>query len=1242
MMKKIILIFLFFYAFLLNVCPSPTKNQTIRRHFIIAVDCSGTFQSDSDKYVLFDYFWNLIENNSINKNELSSADVNDIEAEQKSNFTFFDADKDVVSIFSFGMPGKFRDYIWEKYRYDENTEKEKIFNYIGDSYIFFEHQEDGSNLKKIKNKLYETFTNGFFVNLFKRYNHGITLSHFVYPSIVPKIKGRKAAEEYILIVFSDYKTGSSESDAEDVREMGYILSPSALKKYLLCVADIKSKFYRIDYFNFSKGDLTAKAYKLRPKAGSVSENALLTIESDMNLKQKKYNSGIFHFSSPLILKFACNDRFVVDSVMSSTYKDRELLNNQLLLDKESYQKSKEEQLVTIDDCDIFLPSIKSPSDVIYNLTCKVEIIGHYNYKSGSSLPFSYVSQRTLTSNDIEFKSSFIHSLLRIMEFLLITALVLFLLVYLIYRGRKSKLSLQLANSVTNRFTCVSAEEGTVSLNCDFVDITERQISVEYSIRGKIENTNRFSIPWIINYVFINPIISSAKNLKNVSLKVQGAGQRVNWSELLVKNNEITFTLQVSFSLIDIQKPGRISIQVRSKYSPCFFNIKRSGFDGNISSEKELIKLDNENFDSYLEKTKFESENIEMCIDRFIRKRISHPDLWVGIDPGTNGSCLTLGNSTIGSVEYPTIIPVVYKDNTIVDSLVVIGGNSFKNAASKSISSWEPIKDYGFGNDAKREIRSLISNGANCFSSIKKLLGYKEKIKINLSTSKYNYTTIGVNGLDLQTLLVRGLIKVCLSQFLDELKDTPRAMQEIFRDTESCKLENIRRAVVAIPNNFQLPQIVDMVSSIKNAGNFEEVKYIYEPEGILFYYLSQTYKAHSENGEETIIVFDMGGATINASVFKLYLEKKESGNIFYKVSTLSRLGYAIGGDDIDYAILEFLMHFDCFSNIKDDVERYSLQDKNKTELISLIQEFKVDFVKMCNGERQDSLNSIDNFKELYLRKILNLINYSSSIEGDYLSEQENEIYGEDTFKEKLKERLLNSLWIKQYVYEKLLDATKDMLATNEVKVLSKIDKIIFSGRSTLFPGVIDNVIREINKRGFYPNKHAIGDTEIKTAVSKGACWYGMYDGKVVELDNSRITSSYGIRHSVPNKPEYIEIIPQNSKYKTDGKLEGCISLQSDFANTGNCVQFYQMMGDAGNNPFDPSKRYKVRYLTSINLDGRFATQEGVIVSIDGKVACDVDYYGKSHESNPVYVNYDMRDITKDNDRPYLFSIYNNQN
>ncbi len=71
--------------------------------------------------------------------------------------------------------------------------------------------------------------------------------------------------------------------------------------------------------------------------------------------------------------------------------------------------------------------------------------------------------------------------------------------------------------------------------------------------------------------------------------------------------------------------------------------------------------------------------------------------------------------------------------------------------------------------------------------------------------------------------------------------------------------------------------------------------------------------------------------------------------------MSRLGYAIGGDDIDYAILEFLMHFDCFSNIKDDAERYSLQDKNKpTELISLIQEFKVDFVKMCNGERQDSV------------------------------------------------------------------------------------------------------------------------------------------------------------------------------------------------------------------------------------------------------------------------------------------------
>lgn len=166
-MKKIIFIFIFLFVFHLTVRPNVIDRQTIRRHFIIAVDCSGTFQSDTDKYVLFTKFWNLIENNSINKNELSSADVNDIEAEQKSNFTFFDADKDVVSIFSFGMPGKFRDYIWEKYRYDENTEKEKIFNYIGDSYIFFECKEDGSNLKKIKNKLYETFTNGFFLIFLK-------------------------------------------------------------------------------------------------------------------------------------------------------------------------------------------------------------------------------------------------------------------------------------------------------------------------------------------------------------------------------------------------------------------------------------------------------------------------------------------------------------------------------------------------------------------------------------------------------------------------------------------------------------------------------------------------------------------------------------------------------------------------------------------------------------------------------------------------------------------------------------------------------------------------------------------------------------------------------------------------------------------------------------------------------------------------------------------------------------------
>jgi molecular chaperone DnaK (HSP70) len=60
----------------------------------------------------------------------------------------------------------------------------------------------------------------------------------------------------------------------------------------------------------------------------------------------------------------------------------------------------------------------------------------------------------------------------------------------------------------------------------------------------------------------------------------------------------------------------------------------------------------------------------------------------------------------------------------------------------------------------------------------------------------------------------------------------------------------------------------MVDCIANLNQFKEIRYVYEAEAVLFYYLSnysQFSGGEASSDSETILVFDMGGATINATI-----------------------------------------------------------------------------------------------------------------------------------------------------------------------------------------------------------------------------------------------------------------------------------------------------------------------------------------------------------------------------------------
>ena len=577
----------------------------------------------------------------------------------------------------------------------------------------------------------------------------------------------------------------------------------------------------------------------------------------------------------------------------------------------------------------------------------------------------------------------------------------------------------------------------------------------------------------------------------------------------------------------------------------------------------------------------------------------------------------------------------------------MGGNV---TPTNNISEWKPDTDYKYGIKAYEKLEQYINEGAYCFQSIKKLLGYKKggndgRIKVKIGNNEYEFT-----GFDLQDLLVRALIKDVTTNFVSRLKTEPQLVQlrdNLFPNIEA-NIEAFERAVVTIPNNYQLPQILDMVGSVKNNG-FKEVKYIYEPEGILFHYLKETYNSHRTNETENVIVYDMGGATINATVFKVDI-KMVSGQPQYYVSTLSRLGYAVGGDDVDYAIIEYLMHFDHIAKLFDnDTDRYQKQDENKTNLINIAQKFKIALVQKVTqnlDEYDGSLDTADQFVAIYLNDIIRLFDSTKTFMFDDLEDSEKAslrpMEPKMDFSNSLRRDLLSSTWMTEYVFEKVKDAVLDMINTPDVQMAKKIDKIIFSGRTALFPGIKDTVNRCLKENNLMPKEEYPLNGDLKSPVADGACWYGIYEGKIVFLDNSRVTSSYGLCFTRPGENPYVEMIPQNSKYEENNtQIERSKLVKSKFQSDAGHVNFYQVMGAHNDKDddslFNENNRHKVRFLTSINLGGSEAKEETITVYANGIVKCDVDYPAKPPEQKAKTTEFDARDITKENARPYLFSV-----
>lgn len=506
--------------------------------------------------------------------------------------------------------------------------------------------------------------------------------------------------------------------------------------------------------------------------------------------------------------------------------------------------------------------------------------------------------------------------------------------------------------------------------------------------------------------------------------------------------------------------------------------------------------------------------------------------WIGYDPGTTGTCLAAG-LTSDKIEF-------YQEanSKIIASVIAIQkAQTFTYIKKREDGSPErPVYfsdfKYEIGNKAERYLGGL---DYTTFQSVKKLLGFKNKFAI-----KINDLTFKMNGKQLTHLLISKLFK----QFRDQ-----KAAQSSLSEASRC--------VVALPNNFTATKTQDLLDAFRQMNQFKEIRYIYESEAVAFKYLSEYAKHNSGKSTPTndnILVFDMGGATINVSLLNVKYESEK-----YIVDVLGKMGYGIGGDTIDYCLIK---------DIAEEIEKLTgLKQKpfETKESIKAWWKFVKEIKNKLVKNREKSTNAY--ITPTDLEQFINLTHpnsrYLNSVNA-YTSEISERLFNKTSplefvaFSKNLENIILSN--VRDITKEIVLNPADENSGQNHI---INIDAVVFSGRSTHFPRIKKEVLGAITANQIVtPKEISFSLDDAKTAVAFGACWYGLSKGSILRSD-LKTGSSFGVKYKRSGDASdiaYEELIGRNIRYdKSTHSLVNEKDFEKSLTYDNNLVSFYQVMG-----------------------------------------------------------------------------------
>jgi hypothetical protein len=1160
LVKSLIIIFFNLFLFDSN-CFS--QENSFRRHFIIAYDVSSPFvkaqkSNPSFRQALIDLF--------TNKNKIGNEETNqpNLLIEQNNKVQFFDPQQDEISFFHFNIAfsefGALRST-------DGRSSKEiiEMFNNI----FLKDKMATWSDFKKQNGLDIENYISSLFkINIIPpAFEKHVSASNFVYPLVLDKIDKDKYAKEYILILLSDFLSGSMQGNKQDYNRIKEVYGFSALVEppansppFLIkrFTDELAARYYKTDFFDFSFSGNPKPAiigYKIKPKAGFLTpEDISVFVDEDIDIRQRSYQSKQFKISSTKI-KFTHNpnlkpvevslrivlhkkekEAVLFDQVIAKQNENNDWVSNYtsnsklMAFDSAKYQYYIPPLIISFD-------SLVRKKDIEY-LQISYQFSTNYSPLNANPLNYIYTAERQLPGSNISFTT---RTKTLIMLYGIPAVILLAGILFIIAYGRPRKLHLHI-NGYLDSYQVI-----------------------DYKKVGKLLTPYKYwDIPLDKLPVHGRVLYKSTKSPFNWKSNI-----RISLSNVTIPEGFDIF-LKENTGAIKEFSPGHEMILKKNKndHFDFFVCIRQNDISVNLSYPV-LVKFsiiaviqDNILF--------FKSE-VRTTLEYLCHLGPDLGDVWVGLDPGTTGSCISTGSHGVN---------IFLANDKTTGKPIISSKLVFDKRATYSSSDTEiPNTIYRTGELAETVFN--LTTQWQGFQSMKKLLGFKNHKIIQFQ----NGNSLSLSGKSLSGLLIKGLYNDLQKSIKVEL---PAHKEYLDKKNEF----NPLRAVVAIPNNFTISKIQDIIDCCGHLNQFKEVRYVYEAEAVLFYYLSNFKKFNPKEGpmeKETILVFDMGGATINTTVVDASIRQINNRPVYF-IDFLSKIGYGIGGDTIDYCIAKFLLQFsDEFLelkafDIKSDASKLAgLAFTIKKEIVRNY-ELGFDYL-ITHDELQRQVNS-------YLGTNIS-VTRDSNLYSYFLKNERNSF------------PLFSSEFFQKYIYRNIEDAVNEVIHLSD----HPVNKVIFSGRSTFFPGVKETVIGQFEKNKKYPRYIMPTFEESKTAVAQGACWYGI-NKNAVRLNNLKTNAAFGVkrtRSADKTDAEFIELVQMGcafDDYSDEvGAFSGQQKINDDFAFDGAKINFYQVMGKNADQILSENQKHKFSKIAGIQLP-LAATEIGIKVKEDDNIECAV--------------------------------------